>query len=521
MIGMPVLHHSVRKLLSLSLPLTLVTAFSTAAVAAEQDSAYLDAADVRLRATYETVHLPAGETMGFLGATALVDINSWLAAGAATYGALTGRRGGFITLGGAAELRREIQPWLEIDSGLFVGAGGGRGGLQLSGGGLMLRYHLEGVLKSAQWGNLGAGISYIDFPNGTINSLQPYISYAYPFRAALTSGWFEGDTSAAEAYEAGRAEHELAVVAQSYRVPAGVKQDNGLINQHAIINLFGAEWNRYISERLFLRLSSAGAIGGQSNGYMQVLFGGGYRLPLLDTTSLKFSAAAGVAGGGAVATGGGLLAEATAALQQRFGEHLFVELAGGYVVAPDGDFRAASFSGKLGYRFHTPDLTEKRIPVSALQGFTPLNLRIRTVHQSYFGAAAGWRTSYADRDIHLLGLQGDYFINRTFFISGQGIAAYRGKAGAFMTGMAGAGVHLPLFGSPLYAEVELLGGAAGGGGLAVGGGLVWQGSGGVGYQLNDRYSVQVGFGYMSAPKDAFRARVLTLSIGYRFGLLVR
>jgi len=521
MFGIPVLKRGSCKPLLISLILSVALTLASAALAAERDS-YLDPADVKVRATYETLHLPAGETMGLLGTTVLVDVGNWLSAGMGTYGALSGRRGGFITLGGAAELRREVLPQLEVDAGLFVGAGGGRGGLQLSGGGLMLRYHLEGVMKSERWGDFGAGISYADFPNGTIHSLQPYLSYAYPFHAALFSGWYEAD-SAVESVpeEIERVEQEFAIVSHSYRVPAGVKQDNGQLNQHPIINLLGAEWNHYLRKRLFLRVSSAGAIGGQSNGYMQILFGGGYRLPLLESTSLKLSAMAGVAGGGAVATGGGLLTEVTAGLQQQLGEQFYAEIAGGYVAAPDGDFRAATIAAKLGYRFHTPDVTEKRLSVSALQQFVPLDLRIRLAHQSYFGAAPNWRTSFADRDVHLLGLQADYFVNRTFFISGQAIAAYQGRAGAYMTGLVGAGVHLPLFGSPLYAEAELLGGAAGGGGLAVGGGLVWQGSAGLGYQLNDRYSLQGGYGYMSAPKGAFRARVLTLSIGCRFGLFVQ
>ena len=82
-----------------------------------------------------------------------------------------------------------------------------------------------------------------------------------------------------------------------------------------------------------------------------------------------------------------------------------------------------------------------------------------------------------------LGLQIDYFINPDWYITGQGLAAYKGDAGAFMTGLVGTGVRKNLNKS-LYLNAETLAGAAGGGGLAMGSGLVWQGNAGVGYDIN-------------------------------------
>lgn len=460
--------------------------------------------------------------MGFLGTTILFDVNNWLSAGVGAYGALAGKRGGFITLGGAAEVRRELSPWAEINSGIFIGAGGGRGGFQLSGGGLMLRYHLGAELKSARWGNLGAGLSYVDFPDGTIHSLQPYLSYEYPFTTLLSSGWFDSpESDEYDQVSSPRAEHEFAVVARSYRVPNGVMQDNGNKPQHPTINLVGVEWNRYLGEHLFIRVESEGAMGGKSNGYMQILFGAGYRVSLLDHTSLKLTSSAGVAGGGRVATGGGLLVDATVALQQRLGDHLFAEIAAGYAFAPNAEFRAMSYAAKLGYHFYMPDFPDEKISTSSLQGFEPLNIRIRTAHQSYYKAAPKWRTHHANLNVDLLGIQADYFINKNYFLTGQGIAAYWGKAGAYMTGLVGAGVHVPLLETPVYVETELLAGAAGGGGLAVGGGLVWQASVGLGYQFSDAYSAQASYGYMSAPKGQFRASVLTFSVGYHFSFFLQ
>jgi hypothetical protein len=497
--------------LSLSLP---------AANAAEERES-IDAVHSRARFTYESVSLPANEKMGFMGSTVLFDASEWFSLGVGAYGALAGKRGGFITLGGAAEIRQEISDFAEVNSGVFVGAGGGRGGFQLAGGGLMLRYHAGGEIKSEHWGNIGAGVSYVDFPDGTIHSFQPYVSYDYQFDTLHSPGWIEAsDIPDYRNSFTPKSEQEFAVVSRTYKVPSGVKQDNGLRAQHPTINLLGIEWNKYVTDDLFIRVESEGAMGGQSTGYMQILFGLGYRIALIKGTWIKLMSSAGVAGGGAVATGGGLLVDATAALQQKLGDHLYAEVAAGYVASPGDSFKALSFAAKLGYHFFTPDIPGEKVYLSDLGGFDPLPMRIRTTYQSYFKAASNWRTHHPNTNVNLLGFQLDYFVAENLFLTGQGIAAYHGKAGAYMTGLVGAGAHLSLFGSPLFVELEALAGAAGGGGLAVGGGLVWQTNAGLGYQFSDAYSVIGTYGYMSAPKGPFRARVLTVSVGYNFSLFI-
>ncbi len=478
----------------------------------------LNTVQVNMNVTFEQVTLPKNEHMGLMGASFLYETNEWLSLGGSAYGALTGQRGGFITLGLAAEARKEITDLIEINSGFFVGAGGGRGGFTLQGGGLMLRYHLGMQINSDELGELGAGLSYVDFPNGNIHSAQPYISYKYPFRALIAPGWLD------QIYwmhnpddNISPARHEFALVYRSYLVPNGVLADDGGA-QHPSVRLLGVEWQRYLNEHVFLKIESEGALGGRSNGYMQILFGGGYRFSISRRTALKLSASLGPAGGGNVATGGGLLIDAAVALHHSLGNSLFVEIGGGLVNAPDGDFRAASLAGKIGYRFATPDVRDSTVLLADLADYKPGNLRIRMTQQNYFQAASGWRNHHAGLNVNLLGFQADYFLSRNIYMSGQGIAAYKGQAGGYMTGLVGAGLHFPLFGGPLFLETEALAGAAGGGGLDVSGGFVWQGNAGIGYQLSDAHSLIGMYGYMSAPRGKFRARVLSLTYAYRFSI---
>jgi len=475
----------------------------------------------RFQASYESLKLPGNERMGLLGGTILYDMNQWLSLGGAAYGAMAGSRGGFITLGFAGALHKNLGKYAELEAGGFVGAGGGRGGYQLQGGGLMLRTHLGALLKFDSYGRVGGGVSWVDFPNGNINSVQPYISYVFPFSSLILNGWADiPDEELGPWLGLRTAEQEFSLVYRRYRIPSGVLGDNGQ-PQHSSIGLVGVEWNRYLDKHFFLKIESEGAMQGQSHGYMQILLGAGYRQTLTDDTWLKLSASVGPAGGGNVATGGGVLFDVQLSMQQKLGDHLFIESGLGYVRALGAGFRATSVSAMLGYHFFNPDVGREQVNVADLAGFDAKHFRIRMVDQRYLKDAPNWRNHHANLDVDLLGFQLDYFINEKFFLSGQGIGAYKGKGGGYMTGLVGAGLHLPVFETPLFVEGDALIGAAGGGGLDVAGGLVWQADLAIGWRFSDALSVQSGYGFMRAPKGNFKARVLSLSLGYYFSLPVR
>ena len=490
--------------------------WSTGVSAAED----LEPVDGRFVMTYESLTLPANEKMGLLGGAFLYDATDWLAIGGGAYGAMEGQRGGFITLGIASELRRRLSDRFELKFGAFVGAGGGRGGYTLQGGGLMIRSYGGGAIKLGDLGSLGAGLSRVSFPNGNIHSTQAYLSYEYPFSALIPQGWLKlprGEFNFG--FGPRRIEHELAVGYRYYAVASGVMADDGVSQQHSI-GLVGIEWDRYLDKNLFLKVESEGALKGESNGYMQILLGLGYRTHLFRSSWIKLSGALGPAGGGRVDTGGGVLLDGQVRLEQKLGDHLFAELGLGYVNAPGGSFKADGFSATLGYHIFSPDV-RKRLKLADLYGYHVEHLRIRFVDQRYIKAAENWRTHHPELNIDLLGFQADYFLNDWLYLSGQGIAAYKGQAGGYMTGLIGGGVRLPLSQTAMFFEADVLAGAAGGGGVDVGGGLVSQADAGVGWQLSKVYDLQVKYGMMRAPKGHFRARVWSVSLGYAFSLLGR
>jgi hypothetical protein len=82
-----------------------------------------------------------------------------------------------------------------------------------------------------------------------------------------------------------------------------------------------------------------------------------------------------------------------------------------------------------------------------------------------------------------------------------------------MTGLLGAGLRQNLT-SHIFIDGEALFGVAGGGGLAVGSGAMWQGNAGIGYQITPECSVMVTGGRIGSFDGDFRATVLGVSIGY-------
>lgn len=472
------------------------------------------------RATFDTLTLPGDEKMGLLGGNLLFDVAPHLRLGVGTYGALSGQRGGFITLGVAGEAYRKLGDAWEARAGLFVGAGGGRGGRTLAGGGLMLRGDLGLNYDLGSLGKLGFGISHVRFPSGVINSTQPYVQYDYPFYSLLDSGW----RAAAPAHEqadggpgrAAMATHgrEISLAGRSLRIPASVLRVDGQPH-HPSMQLLGVEWITHLDERWFLKLESEGAMGGQSNGYMQILAGGGYRWPLGAATAIKLHAAGGPAGGGGVDTGGGLLLDAGVALQHRFGPGVALEVGVGAMRAPSGNFRAQYLAVKLNYLFDLPIASSEVVAATELAGLNAARLRVRLATQTYFQAAPQWRAFSQDRSVGNLGVQLDYFPASNWYLTGQGLAAYAGNAGAYMTGQVGVGGHQSL-GERWFAQAEALLGAAGGGGLAVGGGLVGQGNVALGYRLSKTTSVLATLGRIQSAGGEFKANVAGLSLAYQF-----
>jgi hypothetical protein len=469
-----------------------------------------------VRLTFESLNLPGGESMGMLGGDVLVSVHENLRVGVGAYGAVEGQRGGFITLGVEGELQQRISDAWVSHAGLFVGAGGGHGSNALAGGGLMLRGDLGVTYESKGYGNISLGVSHVRFPSGDINTTQPYVQYEYPFNSLLGSGWLGAPPkeNGLRIDPVQASINEFNLVGRHYQFRSSAKRDDGS-PQNSTMQLVGVEWLSYLDDYWFLKVESEGAMGGDNNGYMQILLGGGLRLPITRTTSIKLHAAAGPAGGGGADVGGGLLLDTGLGLQQKFSQNLALELSTGAVMAPSHTFEALNLAVKLNYQFGMPDVGTTPVSWYGLQEFDTTPLRVRLTNQTYFKADDHWRNGDVNQEVSNLGVQMDYFLTPNWYLTGQGLAAYAGDAGAYMVGEVGLGAVWNVTPN-WFIEGEALFGAAGGGGLAVGSGLVAQGNASVGYRLNKALSIIATAGRIEALQGDFKANVAGASLAYQF-----
>lgn len=469
------------------------------------------------RNTFEVWRLEGGERMGMLGSSLLFDVHPNVRLGVGSYGALTGNRGGFITLGLAGELQHRLsENWL-LQGGVFVGAGGGANAVELGAGGFMLRAGAGLTYRMGPLGNLGLGVSWVSFPTGSVQSVQPYVMYEYPFYTALTRGWPTGSLGPSGGLMAPANRQEMSVGWTGYKIPSSVKNSSGG-QQNDTIQLVGAKWTSYLDNRWFMTVAADGAFAGDSAGYMQILGGLGYRFPLGETTGLKLYANAGPAGGGAVATGGGLIYGGGLALQQMITDHWAIELGIGGMKAVSGDFKAMQLGLNLSYVFGTPRISRTDSAMNNLATYKIAPVRIRAMTQTYLKADDQWRNQNAGGSINNLGVALDYFVNPNFYLTGQGLAANDGDAGGYMTGLVGVGWQASLSRS-WFLTAEALIGAAGGGGLATGNGSLWQVNAGIGYRITDNLSFILSGGRIQAPTGQFKANVIGAALSYRFGIV--
>lgn len=464
-----------------------------------------------LRMSYEVLDIGPDETMGLGGVHYLVNVNPDWYAGVSAFGALQGERGGFFAGGFTVGTGKRFASKWTIDASLFVGGGGG--GAAPQGGGLMLRPNL-GISRDVGGVMLGGGVSYVTFPNGGINSTQLNLTLGIPFevyygRARDTGKSVDaGDLNGLQVQES----EWLATVGEYS--PADNTTSTAGAAMTASFKLLGFEYRQYLDAHRYFFVETAGAIDGQADGYAQLLGGAGYRTSLLSQhLHLSASLAAGGAGGGQVDTGGGLVAKARVGLDYDFASALKLGLEGGWI-GSGGSFSAHYYGLNLGYR-----LGEIGAGTSgqAWQGDAEARLskwRLAGMQQTTLGAA---RKNGSDQDLSLIGVKVEKFLTDAVYLTGQAQGAYSGGAGGYAVGLLGVGWEIPLReDGRLSFNVEFAAGAAGGGGVDVGGGAIIQPQLGLTWHLNGQYAACLEVGRVKALDGELDSNVVGVGLKLEF-----
>ena len=144
--------------------------------------------------------------------------------------------------------------------------------------------------------------------------------------------------------------------------------------------------------------------------------------------------------------------------------------------------------------------------------------RLRGVHQTYTMPA--WKGVPRASTVNLLGIKADMVLSSRHYLTGQALGAYEGGAGGYAVGLLGAGVNFASgFHNRLSANAEIAVGAAGGGSIDVGGGVIAQPSVGIAYRHSENLSFTISYGRVVALAGALDSPVYELGLTYRFATI--
>ena len=470
----------------------------------------------RYRFSYEDIPVSSSEDMGTVGVhydTKPFNTFSDIYLGFGGYGAMTGDRGGFFTGGATLGMHTFLDvPNMADDYAFDMGffAGGGGGAEAFPGGGLMLRSHLM-LEKEFDLATLRYGIARTDFPNTTnVNDSDTHVSFGLSIpEQNFSSKIFKDSGVTLKEHQMSR---RIVPVMMWYSPDSDAKKRSGGALT-ADITLLGFQQHQYLGDYLYRTFEAYGAGGGGTDGFAKVLGGMGVNYPVFNWLNADAKLSLGMAGGGDIDTGGGLMVQPMAGLEIPLFQHWSLKPMLGKTYAPDGNFSATTTELGLTWTGNKS--------IRGTDAFTPSATNFAIRNKTYFPDSSAKTKSGGsyDSQIHQLGIELSKPVNEWINLSGSAYGAYSGSVGAYAEGLFGVKLNpINLYNqssqfdwSPLI-RYEV--GVGGGGGMDVGEGFIHQWTLGVDY---DSFLgvVALELGRMQ-PLDGgtFAANVLQLGIAW-------
>jgi hypothetical protein len=357
--------------------------------------------------------------------------------------------------------------------------------------------------------SLQAGISWssVRFPSGQISSNQIGLTLAWRNEFAYLNAPMGSSTSPLSE-STGLGFDRMSVTASRYTFSNGPSRR---------IELAGAQAERRSDIPGFTwGMEAAAAAKGDAAGYLELLGSGAYSTALfpsaLPSWRVGVRLAAGLAGGGSVSTGGGLIGKAAVTTE--------VGIAGGWTAGADygrvwsanGDMRAKQTRIWLG--------------IDLEPGLGAGDSSMGHVVRTEWVAAIQHHARVLRRDgsrepLDTIGLELNRYINEHIYVSGQVHSAFSGGAGAYSVGLVGVGLATSAD-APWRAGLEVLAGASGGGGVQTAGGAIGQGMLWAGWRPAAQSEFRAGVGVMRGLGSGGReSPIVQVSWSRAFGMVGR
>jgi len=472
-----------------------------------------------LQSDFMAAGMPDGEKkLGLSGLHYIFDINRSFYGGVGYYGAITGRRGGFFTLGLNAGFQARIQSKLFVDAGIYFGGGGGAAAPD--GGGAVILPHAHIGYRFSHV-SLLAGYNYLNFfDGGRIKSHQLSYALRIPLQLRHTSVIHTGKTIRYEDYAGSEwdvPERKIDFTLRLNRL-LPKKKSREFVSGASLagkkIQLLGFELAANLDKNDFLFTRADGGYKGIKGGYLNVLFGYGHKFSIFnDRTQIALKFAAGPGGGGDVDTKGGLLLAPDLSVTQKIWKNFSVNINKGYLLTPDQHFFGTTLGLGLQYHLHQSGFRyneNQHYRSAVFKG-----LEITAGQEVYFNAK---RTDISPAHLHQFFTQLNFSIHKPFYAAIDVSFANFGNAGAYGEGSFGIGMSTAKDKS-FSGFIQVMAGGSGGGGLDVGQGLIIKPAAGLQYHVHPVLSLRSTVGFVKAMDGRLSSPTFSLGLNYSISLL--
>ena len=471
-------------------------AFSGLALMLMTSPAFAERPELEFRLGMDYLLLEQSAITGLNGMSVFYKFEQGYYGGASIYSAALGAGGGFFVGGWEVGKTTPITDTLFWDASIFIGGGGGAS--QVGGDGLMVRPQVHVGYDFGDY-RVGAGASWVSVSGSDISTPSFALTFTRPLNLELVSGHSANEYALIGATKVAA----LTPIVRSYFPINNQKRGGGDLET---MYLIGAEISFANDGRSEVFIQATGVVAGDAEGYADWILGKRY---LWDMAPFEFFVdfGAGIGGGGAVNTGGGLIAMANAGVRIDVFSNLDLELGVGALTSLNGDFvalmptlKASMPFGSGASRETNPDTVRWQIST----GLTHLSI---SEDFRKPGAGSNDAPTMINADI-------DVFLLKNLYMTGQAYTAVAGNAGGFQIGMFGIGYQQPVT-ERVSLSGEILLGAAGGAGVDTRGGLLWGYKFELDYSLSDAVSLTLGAGHIET-LQAGGMHPETLNIGLKF-----
>lgn len=458
------------------------------------------------------------DNMGLTGVHYNLWLNKYFYTGLGFYGSITGKRGGLFTLGVNAGIKANLTNNLFLDTGFHFGGGGGAS--TPDGGGAFILPHANLGYEFKSF-SVTAGYSYINFfSKGNINSSQLNLGIQIPISVDYTSfinkqSTFSFNKLKKSDWNQNSKRLSLTLHLNNLSPYGKSKFTNGRTLNGTTIRLAGFNLHSYLNNNWFAFFKADGAYDGIRGGYMDIFLGGGYHFSFnKNRTNILTKFGIGAGGGGGVDTEGGFLIYPDVSIEQKLFDNTFISINKGYLMSPNQFFTSSTLGFGLKYYVNQQGIkTEnKNFKTSKIKG-----LEIAVGHDVYLKAQ---RNIIADTDLHQIAVQANLYVFKHWYLAAKTSFANFGDAGAYAEGIFGLGYRTNNFvNDKISVFLQGLIGAAGGGEVATGQGLIIKPSAGIYYNLNDKLSFRSGAGYVKARGGNLSSLYFNFGFSYQIGIL--